>query len=207
MLQSMKQLQRKNCQRWFMTTMHQGQRISGLWKRIEMHSLGFCNLLISGNHELYVSLFCPIETFHHNPSWTFFLITEDAHQDSRVMILQLCFLQLFLTYFSFWGSVLIIYLVHIKQIPATYSCWCKQDRLDCNYIGLQSFNANHDCSDSHAEDGSPWRYVIRLIGVLHEDIAIAFIFGLQLEWASFYKLSMQKQLFLYFQTELKATLR
>lgn len=163
--------------------MHQGQRISGLWKRIEMHSQGFCNLLISGTmNSIY--LFCPLETcFSSKSKLNFLLITEDAHQDSRVMRLQHCFLQLFFTFFSFWSSVLIIYLVHIKQIPATYSCWCKQDRLDCNYIGLQSFNAYHDCSDSHAEDGSPWRYVIRLIGVLLEDIAIGFIFGLQFEWA------------------------
>jgi len=37
----MKQLQSKNWQRWFMTTMNQGQKISGLRKITEMNSQEF----------------------------------------------------------------------------------------------------------------------------------------------------------------------
>ena len=67
----------------------------------------------------------------------------------------------------FWSPSLNIYLVYFKQVPAAYSCWCKQDRLDYNCIGLQNINAYHDCSNSHAKDGSPWRYVIRFFGLCH----------------------------------------
>lgn len=42
MLPSMRQLQRRNCQRWFMTTMHQARRTNGHWRRTEMRSQGFC---------------------------------------------------------------------------------------------------------------------------------------------------------------------
>lgn len=42
---SMRLLQRRSCQRWFMTTMHLVQRTSGPWRRIEMHFPGFCTFL------------------------------------------------------------------------------------------------------------------------------------------------------------------
>lgn len=44
MLWSMRLLQRRNCRRWFMTTMHQVLRTSGLFRKTAMHSLGFCKL-------------------------------------------------------------------------------------------------------------------------------------------------------------------
>lgn len=42
---SLRLLQRRSCQRWFMTTMHLVQRTSGHWRRIEMHFPGFCTFL------------------------------------------------------------------------------------------------------------------------------------------------------------------
>ncbi|XP_048438142.1 glycolate oxidase 1-like isoform X3 [Pyrus x bretschneideri] len=38
----MKQLRRRNCQRWFMTTMHQVQKMNGLSRRTNAHFRGFC---------------------------------------------------------------------------------------------------------------------------------------------------------------------
>lgn len=81
MLRSMRQLPRRNCQRWFMTTTHQVQRTNGLLRRTEMHSQGFCKLFFfSDPKNSFLLLWCV--------SFAFFLV---IHAFTLISILYLIF--------------------------------------------------------------------------------------------------------------------